>query len=83
MNYLINNLDTNTNYEIRICSVYKDINSIWSEIKKVKTNEFDIDSLILKESNRVDEFIRKIYEWSGCNNMKLLYRGTRDVMEGN
>jgi len=77
MNYLINNLDSNTNYEIRICSVYNDINSIWSEIKKVKTN---IDSLILKESNRVDEFIRKIYEWSGYNNMKLLYRGTRDGM---
>jgi len=78
MNYLINNLDSNTNYQIRICSVYNDINSIWSEIKKVKTNEFD--SLILKESNRIDEFIRKIYEWSGYNNMKLLYRGTRDGM---
>jgi len=81
MNYLINNLDIDTNYEIRICSVYNDINSIWSEIKKVKTNEFD--SLILKESNRVNEFIKKIYEWSGYNNMKLLYRGTRDGMEGN
>jgi len=80
MNYLINNLDSNTNYEIRICSIYNNINSIWSEIKKVKTNEFD--SLILKESKRNDEFIRKIYEWSGCNNMKLLYRGTRDGMEG-
>ena len=83
MNYLINNLDNNTNYEIRICSIYNDINSIYSEIKKVKTNEFDIDSLILKESNTVDEFIKKIYEWSGCNNMKLLYRGTRDGMEAN
>jgi len=81
MNYLINNLDSNINYEIRICSVYNDINSIWSEIKKVKTNEFD--SLILKESNRVDEFIRKIYEWTGYNNMKLLYRGTRDGMDAN
>jgi len=80
MNYLINNLNSNTNYEIRICSIYNDINSIYSEIKKVKTNEFD--SLILKETNRVDEFIKKIYEWSGCNNMKLLYRGTRDGMEG-
>ena len=58
MNYLINNLDSNTNYEIRICSVYNDINSIWSKIKKVKTK---FDSLILKESNRVDEFIKKIY----------------------
>jgi len=81
MNYLINNLNSNTNYEIRICSVYNDINSIWSEIKKAKTNEFD--SLILKESNRIDEFIGKIYEWSGYNNMKLLYRGTRDGMEAN
>ena len=81
INCLINNLNSNTNYEIRICSVFNDINSIWSEIKKVKTNEFD--SLILNESNRVDEFIKKIYEWSGCNNMKLLYRGTRDGMEAN
>ena len=83
MNYLINNLDSNTNYEIRICSIYNDINSIYSEIKKVKTNEFDIDSLILKESKRYNEFIKKLYEWSGYNNMKLLYRGTRDGMEAN
>ena len=83
MDYLINNLENNTNYEIRICSIYNDINSIYSDIKKVKTNEFDIDSLILKESNRVDEFLRKIYEWSGSNNMKLLYRGTRDGMGSN
>ena len=80
MNYLINNLDSDTNYEIRISSVYNDINSNYSEIKKVKTN---IDSLILKESKRYDEFIKKIYEWSGCNNMKLLYRGTRDGMGSN
>ena len=80
MDYLINNLESNTNYEIRICSVYNDINSIWSEIKNVKTN---IDSLILNESKRYDEFIKKIYEWSGYNNMKLLYRGTRDGMDHN
>jgi len=36
MNYLINNLASNTNYEIRICSIYNNINSIFSEIKKVK-----------------------------------------------
>ena len=54
--------------------------SIWSEIRKIRTK---FDSLILKESNRVDEFIKKIYEWSGCNNMKLLYRGTRDGMDHN
>ena len=81
MNYLINNLESNTNYEIRICSIYNDINSIFSEIIKVKTNEYI--SLILGESKRYDELLRKIYEWSGCNNMKLLYRGTRDGMEAN
>jgi len=81
MNYLINNLESNTNYEIRICSIYNDIYSIWSDIKKIKTSEYI--SLILKESKRYDEFIRKIYEWSGCNNMKLLYRGTRDGIDAN
>ena len=81
MKYYIKNLDSNTYYEIRICSVYNDIDSIWSEIKKVKTNEYI--SLILGESNRYDEFLRKIYEWVGCNNIKLLYRGTRDGMEAN
>ena len=80
MYFLINNLDCNTYYEIRICSVYNDIKSIFSEIKKVKTK---FDSLILKETNRIDEFIKKIYEWSGCKNMKLLYRGTRDGMDHN
>jgi len=81
MNFLINNLDCNTNYEIRICSVYNDIYSNWSEIKKVKTCKYI--SLILGESKRYDEFIRKIYEWSGYNYMKLLYRGTRDGMDAN
>ena len=81
MNYLINDLDSNSNYEIGICTVYNDIHSIWSEIKNCKTNEFD--SIILKESNRVNEFIKKIYEWSGYNNMKLLYRGTKDGMGNN
>ena len=61
--------------------IYNDINSNYSEIKKFKTNEYI--SLILGESKRYDEFINKIYEWSGYNNMKLLYRGTRDGMGSN
>ena len=36
-NYLINNLEKNTNYEIRICTIYKEGRSNWSEIKKIKT----------------------------------------------
>ena len=35
------------------------------------------------ESNRYDEFLNKIYEWSGGKNIELLYRGTRDGMSAN
>ena len=78
MNYIINNLNSDTNYEIRICSIYDNINSIWSEIKKIKTDKFD--SILLNETNRCNEFLNKIYEWTGGKNMQLLYRGSRDGM---
>ena len=80
-NCFIDKLNRNTNYEIRICSLYNDnnkiVNSLWSEIRKVKTT---YESVILMESNRYDEFLNKIYEWSGGKNIELLYRGTRDGM---
>ena len=80
-NCFIDKLNQYTNYEIRICSLYNDnnkiINSLWSEIKKIKTT---YESIILMESNRYDEFLNKIYEWSGGKNIELLYRGTRDGM---
>jgi len=78
LNFNIDKLNPDTNYEIRICTVYNNINSKWSEIKKVKTNQFD--SIILNETKRCDEFLNKIYEWTGGKNMELLYRGTRDGM---
>ena len=34
-NYLVNNINKKTNYEIRICSIYKDIISNWTNIHKV------------------------------------------------
>ena len=77
-NYYINNLNKNTNYEFRICSLYNDLIGEYSEIKKIKT--LDIDSNILKESNRENEFLQKIFEWSGYKKMELLFRGTRDGM---
>ena len=80
MNYIINNLNSNTNYEIKIYSIYDNINSIWSEIKKVKTVKFD--SVLLNETKKCNEFLKKIYEWTGGKNMELLYRGTRDGMSG-
>ena len=41
---IIKNLENNTNYDIRICSNYNEISSLWSETKTIKTN---IDSTIL------------------------------------
>ena len=76
LNYLVNKLDKNTNYEIRLCSIYKDIISDWTEIYKVKTKNFD--SVILNEVEKGNEYLQKLYEWTGYKKMELLYRGTRD-----
>ena len=75
-NCLIENLEKNTNYEIRICCVYNNLIGSWSKIEKFNTP--DIDSIILSESKRGNEFLKKIYEWSGYKRMELLYRGTKD-----
>ena len=80
----VENLKKNTNYEFRICSLYNnDLIGSWTEIQKVKTNEFECDSIILLESRREKEFIRKLYEWSGYNKLVLIYRGTRDGVYSN
>ena len=42
-NCIINNLKNKSTYEIRICTIYKEIKGNWSELKKVKTK--DIDSI--------------------------------------
>ena len=81
MNYNIEKLNSDTNYEIRIWTIYDNINSVHSETKKVKTLLFN--SIILNETKRCDEFLNKIYEWTGGKIMELLYRGTRDGMSSN
>ena len=80
MNCLIENLNKNTNYEIRICLIYNNITTKWSEIKKIKTT---IDSIILLNSKKYEEFYKKLIEWTGYKNMELLYRGSRDGMTSN
>ena len=52
--YLVNNLKKN-NYEIRICTIFKGARSIWSDMKKIKTKNVDIDSLILNEVEKGEE----------------------------
>ena len=81
MNSIINNLDSYTNYEIKICTLYDNISSNYSDIIKFRTNKFD--SILLNETNKCNECLKKIYEWTGGKNMELLYRGTRDGMSAN
>ena len=76
INYIINNLERNTNYEVRICSIYNHIISNYTELYKIKTK--NIDSIILNEEEKGNEYLNKLYEWTGYNKMELIYRGTRD-----
>ena len=81
-NCFINNLIKNTNYEVKICSIYNNFEGAWSNIKQIKTNNDDSDSIILDKSNNKKEFLQKIFEWSGYKKLKLLYRGSRDGTTG-
>ena len=74
--YYLNNLTKNTNYEFRICCLYNDIIGEWTQIQKFKTS--DLDSVILNECERKDEFLKKLYEWCKFKEIELIYRGSRD-----
>ena len=78
-NCIINNLKNDTNYDIRICSNLNNVYGLWSEVKTIKTNK-SIDSKILSNSEKKNEYLKKIYEWSQYKSMELLFRGTRDGM---
>ena len=75
---LINNLDINVSYEVRIGIIYDNIPSNYYEIKKVETKQ--LNSAILNESNKSKEFLDKIQEWTKFKKLELIYRGTRDGM---
>lgn len=47
----INDLEPNTNYKFRICCLYNDIMGDWSEIKQIKTKNFDFESLMKKQNS--------------------------------
>ena len=49
INCLIDKLDKNTNYEIRICSIYNNLIGKYGNIQNVKTKDCDFkcDSVIL------------------------------------
>jgi len=79
-NYNINKLESNTNYELRLCTIYNNINSQYSDTTKFKIL---IDSILLNETKKCDECLNNIFEWTGGKNLELLYRGTRDGMSAN
>ena len=51
-------------------SIYKDIICDWNDIKKVKTSYND--SIILNQSERVNEFLQKLYEWPSYNKNRII-----------
>ena len=67
-NYKEIDVGNNNNYLIII--------SNFTELYKIKTK--NIDSVILSEEEKGNEYLNKLYEWSGYNKMELIYRGTRD-----
>ena len=69
--FLIEDLKKNSTYEIKIYSIYEDLISEFI-FKSFDSFRLDIDSNILSESKRLDEFIEKIYEWCGYTNYELL-----------
>ena len=64
-NCIIKNLEYETNYQLRICSSYKNIKSNYSNICNIKTDF--IDSIILNKNEKRKEYINKIIEWSDLN----------------
>ena len=77
-NYKINNLKPGKNYEFRIRTIYNDCIGSWTDIQKIKIDDFLCDSNILIESKREKEFNMKLIEWSGYKKIELIYRGSRD-----
>jgi len=75
-NCLIENLEGDTTYEIRICCVYNNLIGFYTKIQKIKTSI--IDSVILNGTGKQNEFEKKIKEWTGYKYFELLYRGNKD-----
>ena len=76
-NYIVKNLDYDTNYEVRMCSIYDNIKTDYTQIYNVKT---DALSLILNKNNKRIEYINKLLDWTGFKSMRLIFRGTKDGM---
>ena len=78
----VKNLIQNSNYVFKIYSIFNNVHTNLIEeefeLKKIKT--LNCDSYILMETNKGNEYLEKLLEWSGYKQMELLYRGTKDGM---
>ena len=75
------NIDKNKDIDI-ILSNYNLLKKEYDELLE-KYNKLlppPCDSLILKNSNKGEEFLSQILEWCGHKKMFLIFRGTRDGM---
>ena len=80
--YIINDdLTQETNYEIRLCSSYNNINRPWSQILKVKTLKgiiFNNESLIIGNNKEYNNILKNWINPYKEIKAELLYRLTRD-----
>ena len=76
-NFLIQDLSEYTDYEVRICCSCNGFIGSWSTIKKVRTSNKNY-SIILEQSQKKNEFTKKLLDWTGYKRMELIYRATRD-----
>ena len=72
--YSINNLVKNTNYELRICSIYNDLIGEWTKIHKIKTvdDNLDINNIILNDNSEFLKFKFKKGKNYTLNNNDLI-----------
>ena len=75
-NYSLQNLLSNQEYEVRICSVIDDLCGEWSNIISFDTSKSQ--SKILGKTKKEKKFLKQIYEWTGLNKIELLYRRSED-----
>ena len=77
---LVNNLNENTDYELRVCCFYDKLIGNWSEIQKIKTgilNKLNESKILNNEEDK----IKTVCEWINPNkklNFNLLFRMSRN-----
>lgn len=75
---VVDDLEMDTEYNVRVKSAVRDFNGMWSNVACVRTKKLFVDSLCLSQEFGKEQFYQKLSEWCGTYNFELLYRGSRD-----